>query len=362
MITRPARHAERILARLDPAADLSQEPEPGSRPEALRLILATPVDEKPLRANPVPRARRRLVLAGAMAALVAGATAIAIGVVRPSPPPVYAATPAALVYLRSPGTTAGVLAAIADAARRSPTKGSGGYGYLHTRQWSLDNPNLVRDKNAYLGVHPSDMRLWYRTDDGSVRYLQRSYNPDTGTDDTSDSTAPAGTHKNYVCWSTSVVPRTCPVDKLTDPAVLGRVLMITGGGALVDGTGIESPLGATAQLFRDNVLPPSVRSEVWRVVAELPGLTYSGRVTDRAGRSGEAFSLEFDAKTGPVRDTVIVDPATGQLLGYERTLLRLTDPHYFDRLAPGSVPLKIRTPSVVEYTVYLAEELRTTNK
>jgi len=49
------------------------------------------------------------------------------------------------------------------------------------------------------------------------------------------------------------------------------------------------------------------------------------------------------------------------LLSYERTLLKLTDPDYFVRSAPGSPPLRISVPAVVDYSVFLASELRPTN-
>jgi hypothetical protein len=108
--------------------------------------------------------------------------------------------------------------------------------------------------------------------------------------------------------------------------------------------------------------PAGVRAQVLRVLADLPGIAYTGRARDRGGRTGEAFSLDFDAMTGPVRDTIIVDPASGTLLGYERTLLSLTNPNYFDEMVPGAVPLKVRTPAVVDYTVFLEWELRATDR
>jgi hypothetical protein len=299
------------------------------------------------------------VLAGAVLVLAAAATTVAVGALRP-PAPAYAATPPPLRY-ESPagGPSAGaLLRRIADAAERSPVRGAGDYGYIHTKNWILANPNLA-PRGAFLTVDPYEMWLWYRTADGSGRVV--TDDPDTGR---AESVQDPGTYKGYVCWTadSGSLPLVCPVDRLTDPRVLREVLLIDGQPETIDQTGRTSPLGGYMYLARDLILPPEVRAQAWRVLADLPGIEYTGRVRDRAGRTGEAFSLDFDASSGPVRDTLIVDPASGELLGYERTLLALTDPDFFAEFLPDAVPLKIRTPAVVAYTVFLDAELRPTDR
>lgn len=355
-MTRSVRRAESVLAGLDPAADLEGDLRGGSdQRTVLNTILAASRDE-PRRA--AVRPRRRLFLAGAALALAAAATTGAVAVLRHDPAPAYAATAPPLRYERPTGgpTAAELLRGLADTAERSPTKGSGGYGYIHTKQWQLANPNLA-PKGVYLTVDPSETWLWYQDSDRSTRIVQDS--PQFGRHETRQ---PAGTQVGYVCWTTSVVPQSCPTDKLMDPKLLRDVLFISGQGKMVNMTGEQSPLGGYAHLAGGLVLPPGVRAQVLRVLADLPGIAYTGRARDRAGRTGEAFSLDFDAMTGPVRDTIIVDPATGTLLGYERTLLSLTNPNYFDQMVPGAVPLKVRTPAVVDYTVLLEWELRATDR
>jgi hypothetical protein len=319
----------------------------------LEAILSTP----PHAARRIAgRPRRRLVLVGA--ALIVAAAAVAVPAFRPDAAPVYAATPAPLRYerLANAPAAAELLRTIAGAAERSTTKGAGGYGYIHTKDWLLANPYLS-DKHRELSVDPSETELWYNSSDGSARVVSRTVGPQ-GT--AADSTQPPGSYKGYVCWDAKTPPPViCPVDRLTDPAVLRDVLLINDKFTAINQTGRLSPLSATADLAHQLVLPPAVRAQLWRVLADLPGLTYTGRVTDRAGRTGEAFSLDFDAETGPVRDTLIVNPDTGELLGSERTLLKLTDPDYLSQGVPGEhAPLRIRTPAVVDYSVFLTAQLR----
>ncbi|GAA2204626.1 hypothetical protein GCM10009850_004630 [Nonomuraea monospora] len=60
--------------------------------------------------------------------------------------------------------------------------------------------------------------------------------------------------------------------------------------------------------------PPGVRAAAYRALADLPEVRYLGTATDDRGRDGEAFS--FALPTG-VRRTLIIDPATSQVLSSE---------------------------------------------
>jgi hypothetical protein len=350
------RHAELVLAQLDPAADLDDHST--DRAAVLESILAAPPPSSSRR-RPAPR--RRLVLVGAAVMVAAAGAALAVPAFRPDATPVYAATPPQLRYerLANAPAAAELLRTIAAAAEKSTTKGSGGYGYISTKDWLLANAYLS-DRHRELSVDPSETQLWVKTSDGSARVVSKTFGPQ-GT--VNDETEPAGWETGYVCWNaTTAPPLICPVDRLTDPAVLRDVLFISKNFMGVNQTGVLSPLSATSELAHHVVLPPAVRAALWRVLADLPGIAYTGRVADRAGRTGEAFSLDFNAQTGPVRDTLIVNPATGELLGYERTLLKLTNPDYLSTWVPGvqPAPLRIRTPAVVDYSVFLATELRAT--
>ncbi|MFG3713329.1 hypothetical protein [Micromonospora sp. NPDC047730] len=54
-----------------------------------------------------------------------------------------------------------------------------------------------------------------------------------------------------------------------------------------------------AQLAGLRLLNPAQRAAVLRLLADLPGITVTGTVTDRAGRTGEAFSITTNATACP---------------------------------------------------------------
>ncbi|MGK5672170.1 hypothetical protein ACSNOB_04910 [Micromonospora sp. URMC 106] len=99
-----------------------------------------------------------------------------------------------------------------------------------------------------------------------------------------------------------------------------------------------------AELAGVRLLNPAQRAAALRLLADLPGITAAGTVTDRAGRPGEAFAILSDAHGLPAQYTVIVDVATGALLGYEQMLTT----------AAGK--LNVTIPAVISYRSYLAAE------
>ena len=93
--------------------------------------------------------------------------------------------------------------------------------------------------------------------------------------------------------------------------------------------GRQHRLPRTADLYRytafallrdayENPTTSALRAAVWRLLARTPGLRLNGRVTDDAGRPGIAVSQVI----GPVRFRIVVDPARGRLLEYDRYLVR----------------------------------------
>jgi len=77
---------------------------------------------------------------------------------------------------------------------------------------------------------------------------------------------------------------------------------------------------AIGDLLRDMPTPPAVRAALYRVAADLPGVTWAGRVRDPAGRVGDAVALN----DGSFRYELIFDPATAILLA-ERVVVTRTD-------------------------------------
>ncbi|UZJ34059.1 CU044_5270 family protein [Streptomyces endophytica] len=100
----------------------------------------------------------------------------------------------------------------------------------------------------------------------------------------------------------------------TDPAKLRAELGWLYGGA--GGTRTVSPLLQALSSFRGEWTPgPRETAAVVRMLADAGGLRPAGSVTDRLGRRGEAYVHDG---TG-LRQMVILDPRTGELLGLEET-------------------------------------------
>jgi hypothetical protein len=74
-------------------------------------------------------------------------------------------------------------------------------------------------------------------------------------------------------------------------------------------------------LLRETYTVPKVRSALYLVAAELPGIELVGRVVDGAGRAGMAVAytnLSSDARS---RQEMIFDPRTAELLGFGEVLV-----------------------------------------
>jgi hypothetical protein len=99
-------------------------------------------------------------------------------------------------------------------------------------------------------------------------------------------------------------------------------------------------LVAVADAYRAGELSPAQRAAMFSVVASRRGVEALGRVTDRAGRSGYALSVESDHSGLPTRYTAIFDPASGRLLDLEQTLTRTAG------------ALNVPVPSTIAYTVF----------
>ncbi|MFD8370969.1 CU044_5270 family protein [Streptomyces sp. NPDC059688] len=96
--------------------------------------------------------------------------------------------------------------------------------------------------------------------------------------------------------------------------------------------------------FQDHVFSPAQRAAVLRVLASTDGIVYAGTVEDRAGRTGEAFSLTDRFGGLPNKRTLVFDPATGNLLAYE------------ERILDDTGRLNVRPHSVIEYSTFIRAE------
>jgi hypothetical protein len=358
VITLPSvRGTRRLLAPLDPARRPYPQTDSARQDELLLAILSAPRAEEPAVA-PVaarPGRTRRLVLAAVAASLV---VLSGVAVMESRAEPAFAATPPMLRY-ETPRTAVDVpalLRRIAASAAKSPAPGSGAYEYLRERSWSLGNEPY--DPARGLQVTHVDRQVWLRPADCSGRVVVDA-----------EGEGPSGTSDHgpgELTW-----PWGCPQPDAPEsgrgriavgplPATAGdlRDTLAPQGTFTVTMAGKASTLGRLTTPLLDRVLPAATRAALCEALAQLPGVRYAGTVTDRAGRRGEAFFMTADGGFGPVRETVIIDPASGAILGFERILDKLTNPRYLNDKVMGGVDLRIKTPAVVDYRSLVAAEHR----
>jgi hypothetical protein len=236
-----------------------------------------------------------------------------------------AATPKPLTYHSpGPGAPSGrqELLNLAAVAARQPKLSAHHplYAYTKTRGWYLDS--RIDGKLVTSTVVPTTTESW-AAPNGSGRMrttLDKPGSAPTVIDDFN----PGGND---------------PLLRLTtDKTALAREL--AQGHPRSDGP-VERFVALTDLASRQPI-PGSVEAVILRQLAITPGLVYRGTVTDRAGRSGVAVSIDSAYSGGPERYTWIFSPRTGALLDEE------------ERLIGSAGKLNVRRGSVISYTIYLA--------
>lgn len=271
---------------------------------------------------------RRAVPIGALTVLVA-ATLVGGGVVtgRLSPPwmgsdVAFAATPTPLDYVPVAGIEdTSLLNDIAGRVDNLPDDiGSGPFSYVALQSWHLWT--RIDGEQVTSEVIPERRRTWLGID-GSGRIVSAFGN------DGAEHTETFGPGQLTPMW---------PMGSLSaDEAELADQLAV--GHPATNGP--AERLVAIQDAYRQMPLPPQVRAAILRYLADTPGLAFAGRVTDRVGRQGVAFSVDSDYSGLPTRYTVIIDPDDGRLLGAE------------EMLTTTAGALNVRIPSVIGYTTYL---------
>ncbi|GAA4570225.1 CU044_5270 family protein [Planotetraspora kaengkrachanensis] len=74
---------------------------------------------------------------------------------------------------------------------------------------------------------------------------------------------------------------------------------------------------STAQDLLAGPVTPGTRAALYRVLADQPGLTVAGKVTDPFGRPGIAIEMTLKGNSERESFRLIVDPDTGRLLAYQ---------------------------------------------
>lgn len=272
---------ERIAPRID-------------RERRIRALLAEPRPASNDVTFPALRRRSPVLLAFAVAAavtigIVVGVQALPQRSVAAAPPPGCGVTQAA--------DAATLLRSLADCAQAQPPLPDGRFDYLHVIWWG---PGLYEGSAR---EELATMETWdWKAADGSGR--KESKGPhSTSTTDVGPS------ERGRTAWP-------------TDVAALDAAIRANEASPIPDRPAEEPEwIRAAAQIATYNVLSPQQQAALLRLLAQKPGITIDGPVTDRAGRAGVAVSTGGQYAGLPARHVLIIDPATGMILGAEETVL-----------------------------------------
>ncbi|MET0414423.1 MAG: CU044_5270 family protein [Actinoplanes sp.] len=304
-----AERTRTLLGPADPARSVAVTPPPVSARDLIDRADATEPDDGRRRVRPT----RRLVLTAGTLAVAAGAVAVLQPFDKQKPDaPVgpggavgTVLVPVAYQFDADPPAAGPQLRALAGKIKDAEYDHRGGrYMYHHTKVWGdpVETSADGRHHVAYAG----ESKVWQAADGTGSRIntqLEPQY-PD---------------QESRAYWQRKLTPRPAaasspiplPPMELTpppaDPSRLRELLKVQyGPGAASKWVGA---------LYARYVMPRATRAEVLRVLADVPGFRWRGRVTDRAGRDGVAVT--FDDREHDQQSLLIFDPRTGELLADE---------------------------------------------
>jgi hypothetical protein len=323
---------EAVLRGLDPARGVPPLAGPERREHDRLAILS--------RAQTVRRPTRRLVLAGAGAAVLGGAALIvAAPLVRRSPAPValeaVIGMPDPLAITRADRKPSAAADELERIAAHAGVLGEPATGTTHLTYTSWDLSTMVGQGRTTSIVIPTRTDL-VRRPDGSATMTTVHTKPLLRTQADRDA------------WNREGRPGASSAPERDDapsfaypgtaPATTAAMAEYLRHGHPPE-NGPAEVLIAITDLVREQALGPAQRAAVLRVLATVPGLQYAGDTVDRNGRHGAAFILR-NAHGGLRNDlTLVVDPATGRILDEVQVLLE-------------AGRLNIKVPMVTGYTAY----------
>ncbi len=303
----------------------SRPPKPTNR---MPTDMTTPTRQGTVRRTlAVPAAALSAAALTALAAAALPAThhaaATSAALTHPSPSPT-APTP--------PASTADLLRALAATVRSTAAdQQPGPYTYHHLRRWILDTTGTPAQRPNTPAVFRIDIQRWEAADGSGLGIhaeLPPAYDlaaaaPAYRTTDAEFTNAHI-TRTRYRAGNLSS-PITGPL--AVDAAALARQLTYD---PVPDGP--QATLRAVDELYTNRYVTRATRAAVLDVLAPIAGLRYQPDATDRLGRHGFAVSLDAHTDTGPLRFSLIFDPATGQLLASSQQLI---GPATYLAVSPG---------------------------
>lgn len=310
-----------LLGPADPARAATVGP---PRLPARDLITRAEAGVAPLASHYLARPSRRLVLAGAAAAVAAGGAAVvyanAVSTVdnpNAGPPSAPAGgtvlVPIAYQYNADAQPAGDQLRQLADRLADAPfDHHTGRYTYHHVKIWG----DPIMQSGPYILGYVHEEQVW-RAPDGTGRQSSRSLEPQYPDQQSRDfwqralkNGLPSGKAGPI---NVTPAPSTYPLPPLELPplptdrpqlARLFRVQDVAGG-----------DLKQVVKVYQWYAVPRATRSQILRVLADVAGFLWRGEVTDRAGREG--LAITFDDRPHDQQSLLVFDPKTGELLAME---------------------------------------------
>ncbi len=209
---------------------------------------------------------------------------------------------------------------LADAARRQvDPEPLGSVQHQLSQSWLTSTE--VTDDGTTSTVEPTVRQSWIAAD-GSLVAAEWRGDPlgPQGQLEPVD-TSPAGAAIDRV--PAGVFPADAVARLSDDPAVLRAELLATTSGADCTGEHESYCLYSAATSLADSyVVPSRIEGALWEVLADAPGVTLVGDVTDRLGHRAVAVSVPGPAAdVGVTVRVLLIDGATGRLSGREEVTL-----------------------------------------
>ncbi|HEY0187788.1 MAG TPA: CU044_5270 family protein [Cellulomonas sp.] len=323
-----------------PAQDASADELPAVTGPGTAGPAAAPRTVAPVVDLPVGRPRRRrwvTVTAGAAAAalIAVGATVLpqlgTESAVADGSPPMLALPIAAADLAAGAGDPAEetLLELAQQASAQTDPEPGGDVQHSLSQSWLMSTE--VTDEGTTTTIDPTVVESWLAPDGSMVSAEWRGAAleadgqleaVDTSPDEAAVDRFPAGTFDADAVTGLS-----------TDPAVLRTQLLDRLPG--LDCTGDAEPYClylALTDLSDRYVVPSATEAALWTMLAEAPGVTVAGEVTDRTGRRSIAISVPGGpTDTAEVVRVLLVDATTGRLSGREEVtisseVLGITEP------------------------------------
>lgn len=188
----------------------------------------------------------------------------------------------------------------------------GRYMYHHTKVWG--DPVMTSADGRHHVAFAGETKVWQAAD-GTGSQINTQLEPQYPDQESRDYWQRNLDKRPAV--GTVAAPAMIPLSPMeltppsADPSALRELLKVKYGASAAS--------KEVSTLYARYVISRATRAAILRVLADVPGFRWRGRVTDRAGRAGVAVT--FDDREHDAQSLLIFDPKTGELLAHEQLTL-----------------------------------------